>query len=101
MRSTEIKLFLNTQRFLHSNDLNKAVNQIALARGEEIRTKIFVSKGFSNAQAKEMSTPLKDEVIFLFNPSEAYGDFLIPAILNSYTSANIIYGIGTIDGKRK
>lgn len=94
MRSTEIKLYLNTQRFLHSNDLNKAVNQIALAKGEEIRTKIFISKGFSNAQAKEMSTPLKDEVTFLFNPSEAYGDFLIPAILILILQQTLFMGLG-------
>jgi len=94
MRSTEIKLYLNTQRFLHSNDLNKAVNQIALAKGEEIRTKIFVSKGFSSTQAKKMSIPLKDEVTFLFNPSESYGDFLIPAILILILQQTLFMGLG-------
>ncbi len=94
MRSTEIKLYLNTQRFLHSNDLNKAVNQIALAKGEEIRTKIFVSKGFSSPQAKKMSIPLKDEVTFLFNPSESYGDFLIPAILILILQQTLFMGLG-------
>lgn len=94
MRSTEIKLYLNTQRFLHSNDLNKAVNQIALAKGEEIRTKIFVSKRFSSPQAKKMSIPLKDEVTFLFNPSESYGDFLIPAILILILQQTLFMGLG-------
>lgn len=92
--STEIKLYLNTQRFLHSNDLNKAVTQIALSKGEEIRTKIFSSKGYSLDQAAELSTPLKDEVIFLFNPSESYGDFLIPAILILVLQQTLFMGLG-------
>ena len=101
MRGTEIKLYLNTHRFLHSNDLNKAVNQIAFARGEEISTKIFTSKGFSPEQAKELSTPLKDEVSFLFNPSEAYGDFLIPAILILILQQTLFMGLGQSMAKEK
>ncbi|MFN3871905.1 MAG: ABC transporter permease [Ignavibacterium sp.] len=93
-RDVRLKLYLNTHRFLHSNDLNKAVNEVALSMGEEIRVEYFNSKGFSKEQAKELSTPLKDDIKLLFNPSESYGDFLIPAILILVLQQTLFMGLG-------
>lgn len=101
LRGTTIKIFLNTHRFLHSNDLNKAVNEIALEVGTEIKIKTFTSKGMSFEQAQEMSTPMKDEIHFLFNPSETYGDFLIPAILVLVLQQTLLFGLSQSVAKER
>lgn len=93
-RNVTVKTFLNTHRFLHSNDLNKAINEVALNKGEQIRIQYFNSKSFSYDQAKQLSTPLKDETRLLFNPSESYGDFLIPAILVLVLQQTLFMGLG-------
>lgn len=93
-RNARIKIYLNTHRFLHSNDLNKAVNEVAFSIGEEIRVEYFLSKGYSDKQAKELASPLKDEIKLLFNPSESYGDFLIPAILILVLQQTLFMGLG-------
>lgn len=93
-RDSRIKIYLNTHRFLHSNDLNKAVNEVVFNKGEEIRVEYFLSKGFSDEQAKELANPLKDEIKLLFNPSESYGDFLIPAILILVLQQTLFMGLG-------
>lgn len=90
----KIKIYLNTHRFLHSNDLNKAVNEIALSKGNDIKIEYFSSKGFSNEQAEELSEPLNDDIRLLFNPSESYGDFLIPAILILVLQQTLFMGLG-------
>ncbi len=93
-RTVTLKTFLNTHRFLHSNDLNKAINEVALYKSEQIRIQYFNSKSFSDEQAKELSAPLKDETRMLFNPSESYGDFLIPAILVLVLQQTLFMGLG-------
>lgn len=98
-RSVTVKIFLNTHRFLHSNDLNKAINEVALNKGEQIRIQYFNSKSFSNDQSKQLSTPLKDQTKLLFNPSETYGDFLIPAILVLVLQQTLFMGLGQSTAK--
>lgn len=93
-RGANIKIFLNTHRFLHSNDLNKAVNELAINKGEELRVSFFNSKGYSREQAKLGATPLKDDIKLLFNPSESYGDFMIPAILVLVLQQTLFMGLG-------
>lgn len=89
-----LKLYLNTHRFLHSNDLNKAVNEVALSKSRDIRREYFNSKGFSKGQAEELAEPLKDNISLLFNPAESYGDFLIPAILVLVLQQTLFMGLG-------
>lgn len=93
-RNVTVKIFLNTHRFLHSNDLNKAINEVAFSKGEQIRIQYFNSKNYSHDQAKQLSSPLKDETRLLFNPSESYGDFLIPAILVLVLQQTLFLGLG-------
>lgn len=74
--------------------MNKAINEVALNKGEQIRIQYFNSKSFSNDQSKQLSTLLKDETKLLFNPSESYGDFLIPAILVLVLQQTLFMGLG-------
>jgi ABC-2 type transport system permease protein len=80
-KGSDIKVYLNTTRFLVSNDLNKGITTVALTMGAGVRLKYFESKGYSYKQAMEMIEPLNAEIKPMFNTTETYGDFLIPAIL--------------------
>lgn len=89
-----IKAYLNTTRFLVSNDINKAINEIALAEGGKIRFNYFRKAGTSFEQAEGMSEPLKINIQPLFNPSEAYGEFIIPALLVLILQQTLLIGLG-------
>ena len=80
-KGADIKVYLNTTRFLVSNDLNKGITAVALTMGAGVRLKYFESKGYSFKQAKELIEPLNVEIKPMFNTTESYGDFLIPGIL--------------------
>jgi ABC-2 type transport system permease protein len=80
-KGTDIKLYLNTTRFLVSNDINKGVNEVVLTISAGIRVRYFQMQGYSFEQAKELMEPLRVEIKPMFNTTETYGDFLIPAIL--------------------
>ena len=98
---TEIKLYLNTQRFLPSNDINKAVSAVVLEHGRQFRIRAFRLRGLNISQAEEIVEPLKDDIHFLFNPSEAYGDFLIPAILVLIIQQTLFIALGESVAKER
>lgn len=76
-----IKAYLNTTRFLVSNDINKSVNQTAFSFGDDAKKILFQKSGFSSRASEEMIEPLKVENKSLFNTLETYGDFLIPGLI--------------------
>lgn len=90
---SDIKLYLNTTRFLISNDINKAVNEVIATLGASVRLKYFETLGFSYNQAIEMIEPLHTDIRPLFNSTEAYGDFLIPAILILILHQTLLIGL--------
>jgi ABC-2 type transport system permease protein len=92
-RSTTIKIYLNTVRFLVSNDLNKAINEVVQNYHKDIRMKILEEGGYSIDQAKGMYDPLRVDLRNLFNPSEAYGDFIIPGILIIILQQTLLIGL--------
>ncbi len=92
-RSTTVKVYLNTVRFLVSNDLNKAMNEVVFDYYKNLRMKVFELKGFSRKQAEGMSEPVITDLRNLFNPSETYGDFLIPGILIIILQQTLLIGL--------
>jgi ABC-2 type transport system permease protein len=92
-RSVTIKVYLNTVRFLVSNDLNKAINEVVQNYHKDIKMKILEQSGYSIDQAKGMYDPLKADLRNLFNPSEAYGDFIIPGILIIILQQTLLIGL--------
>lgn len=101
MRGTTIKIFLNTQRFLHSNDINKTINEIAIKYAQNARIKIFQMKGCNINQAVEIVEPINEEIKFLFNPVLTYGDFLIPAVLIIILHQTLLMGVGESTSKER
>jgi len=100
-KGTEIKLYLNTQRFLPSNDINKAVNEVVLDYSKRARLRAFEMKGINPKQAEEIIEPLRDNIKFLFNPATTYGDFLIPAILVLILQQTLFMGLGESIAKER
>ena len=96
-----IKLYLNTQRFLPSNDINKAVNEVVLEYSKQTRLKTFALKGVSSKQVIGSVEPIKDDIHFLFNPNTTYGDFLIPALLVLILQQTLFIGLGESVAKER
>jgi ABC-2 type transport system permease protein len=92
-RGSSIKLLINTTRFLVSNDINKAMNEVVLNFNSEIKINTLQQNGYNHDQAVMISEPLNGEVKYLFNHSETYGDFLIPAILVLILQQTLLMGI--------
>jgi ABC-2 type transport system permease protein len=92
-KGSSVKLLINSTRFLVSNDINKAMNEVVLNFNNDIKI-IALQQNISNYhQAVVVSEPLKEEVKFLGNPSETYGDFLIPALLVLIIQQTLLMGI--------
>ena len=100
-KGTEIKLYLNTLRFLPSNDINKAVNEVVLDYSARARLKAFELKGINVNQAEQIIEPLKDDIKFISNPFTTYGDFLIPAILVLIIQQTLFMGLGESIAKER
>jgi len=100
-KGTTVKILLNTTRFLVSNDINKAVNEVVLDFNNEIKIKALEQKGLSFNQAVIVSEPFKEEVKLLFNPSETYGDFLIPAVLILILQQTLLMGLAETVSKER
>ncbi len=69
-QGSDVTLELNTARFLVSNDMNKGITEAALSLGSE-----------AGKNRPRSGGSLQVEVRPMFNTTETYGDFLIPAIL--------------------
>jgi ABC-2 type transport system permease protein len=97
-----IKLYLNTCRFLVSNDINKAVSEVSFSIGNDVRMRYFEMKGFGFDQAKEIVEPLRDNLYLLFNPILSYGDFLLPGVLILILQQTLLFGLsGSVARERE
>lgn len=96
-----LKIYLNTTKFLVSNDINKALNEVTATYSAGVKLKYFQAQGYSLEQSKEMLEPVKSEIRSLFNTTESYGDFLIPAILILIIQQTLLIGLSESIAKEK
>ncbi len=92
-QAANLEVYLNTARFLPSNDINKAVNEVAFTVAAGIRLKFFQTKGMSTGQAKELVQPLNGDIRPLFNVTESYGDFLLPGLFVLILQQTLLFGL--------
>jgi len=92
-KDTQVSLFLNTTRFLPSNELNMAVNKIILQEGNKLRLKHFEGKGISIPLALKMIKPIKTNVKAIYNTTNSYGDFLLPALFFIILQQTLLLGM--------
>ncbi|MEJ5351690.1 MAG: ABC transporter permease [Melioribacteraceae bacterium] len=96
-----IKLLINTTKFLVSNDINKAVNEVIGGLNYEIRLQYFLTNGYSVEQSKNLIEPLKTVISPLFNFTESYGDFLIPGVLLLILHQTLLIGLSESIAKER
>lgn len=95
LKGGDVSIFLNTTKFLPSNDVNKAVTKVLLMAGAGIRLKYFQAvKGMSKKQALTQVMPLTPNVHMLYNPTANYGDFLLPGIFLLILHQTLFLGLG-------
>lgn len=80
-KHANVGVLLNTTRFLVSNDINKAVNEVIAKYNYGIRLKYINSKLMNSGIGLKQIMPVITDIKPLFNPLESYGDFLIPGVL--------------------
>ncbi|MFA7420976.1 MAG: ABC transporter permease [Melioribacteraceae bacterium] len=100
-KGSDLKSFLNTSRFLISNDINKAVNEVSATLGAGIRLKYFQALGYNLEQAKELVEPVKVEIRPMFNYTESYGDFLVPSVLIIILHQTLLLGLSESVAKER
>jgi ABC-2 type transport system permease protein len=89
----ELMVYLNTSRFLVSNDLYKAINEIGITVGVSVKIRYLQSRGLDYDQAMAVAEPISTEVRSLFNPGGYYGDFLLPGLLLLILQQTMLIGL--------
>ena len=88
-----IGLILNNTKFLPSNDINKAVNSVALDYAIQSREAFFKSKEINPTLAREKANPIKVQVNGVYNPTNNYGNFLLPFVLLLILHQTLLIGM--------
>ena len=94
LEGAELALYLNTTRFLPSNDLNKAVNMVMQTAGSGIRLKYMLANGKNPQQAMELINPILADVRPIYNPLNSYGGFLLPGLFFLILQQTLLIGLG-------
>ena len=94
LQGAEAKLYLNTTRFLPSNDLNKAVSMVMMTAGSGVRLRYFEAHGINPKHAMELINPVLPEIRPIYNPTNNYGDFLLPGLLFLILQQTLLIGMG-------
>ena len=95
LNGADLPIFLNTTKFLPSNDLNKAITKTLLIAGAGVRLKYFqATKGMTEKQALTQVMPLSPNVHMLYNPTANYGDFLLPGLFLLILHQTLLIGLG-------
>jgi ABC-2 type transport system permease protein len=94
LEGSNVALYLNTTRFLPSNDLNKAVNMVMATAGSGVRLKYFVANGKNPQQAMELINPVLADVRPIYNPLNSYGGFLLPGLFFLILQQTLLIGLG-------
>jgi len=94
LKGADVKVYLNTTRFLPSNDLNKAVSMIMLTAGSGVRLRYFEAHGINPKHGMELINPILPETRAIYNPTNNYGDFLLPGLLFLILQQTLLIGMG-------
>ena len=95
MKGADLPLFLNTTRFLPSNDINKTITKTVLMAGAGIRLKYFqATEEIPSKLAMTQVMPLIPNTHILYNPTSNYGDFLLAGLFLLILHQTMLIGFG-------
>jgi ABC-2 type transport system permease protein len=100
-KGADVKVLLNTTKFLPSNDLNKAITSVAMKDASAMRIKFLRAAAYSLKQAEELSDPVRDDIRPMFNVTETYGDFIIPGIFILILQQTLLIGLSESVAKER
>ena len=100
-KGSTVKLYINTTRFLVSNDINIAANEVIMSYNSDIKLKFFEKAGYSYEQSNELIEPVKYDMRPMFNFTESYGDFLVPGILALIIQQTLLIGLSESFSKER
>jgi len=90
---SNFQLYLNNSRFLVSNDISKSISEVILFVNRNILVEYYLRKGLAFPYAQKSAEPINIDIRNLFNTTESYGDFLIPAILLLILHQTLMIGV--------
>ncbi len=93
-KGADVRIFLNTSRFLPSNDINKGLTSVFLTMGAGIRIKYFQASGMTYKYALEHAAPILPEIRNVYNVNNNYGDFLLPGLFLLILQQTLLIGLG-------
>lgn len=99
MEGAEVNLYLNTTRFLPSNDLNMAVSKVMLTAGAGVRLNYFQAQGMGTQYAMQRINPVNAEVKPIYNNINSYGNFLLPGLFFLILQQTLLLGLGESIGR--
>ncbi|VAW29723.1 hypothetical protein MNBD_BACTEROID07-1342, partial [hydrothermal vent metagenome] len=91
---SDVKLYLNTTRFLPSNDLNRAVNTVFQTVDAGIRLHYYATKGLNKKYGMQLINPVMADVRPIYNSTNNYGDYLLPGLLFLILQQTLLIGLG-------
>jgi ABC-2 type transport system permease protein len=101
IQPADVKILLNTSRFLPSNDINIAVNEVSAQMRLNLRLDYYEKKGYNFGQVQGYIEPVREDIRPMFNTTESYGDFLIPAILILILQQTLLIGLSESVAKER
>ena len=95
-RQTTVGLYVDMSGFLYYKSLSLALTDVSLDMGRDITIKKL---GAYTSRDEELSTAaIKTEPVAMFNPTEGYGAYLLPAVLIMVLQQTLLLGIGLSAG---
>ncbi len=91
-KQTTVKLFCDMSGLLYYKNLLLANTDVSLEMNKDIRMEL--AGGVTVREAEVAATPIKYENITLFNPTNGFAAFLIPAVLALLIQQTLLLGIG-------
>lgn len=88
-----VNLYLNTTRFLPSNDLNKTINDIFLEVAAEARMLFYEKAGIPHAEAEKLMNPVSTTIYPIYNTTNSYGGFLLPGLFFLILQQTLLIGL--------
>lgn len=97
-KQTAIDVYCDASYFLIYKETLNAALQASGTFSAGVEIKRNMASGSSLNQAKDQQHPLNIQIINLYNPSGAYGSFVMPGLILIILQQTLLIGIGMIGG---
>ncbi len=101
-RGAVMKVYVDASRFLIANDLSVGFSEVAGTIGAGIRIRYAQAQGLPSAGARGWALPLQAISKPLFNPTDSYGDAMLPGLMALILQQVLLMAVGiSVSGERE